>query len=68
MAFWKRKMAEFEKTDQVIRKNPGITQAELARALNVSRSTIARRLPGMNEAGYLYSEDAQGRLWTFGRR
>ena len=55
MAFWHKKQAEFTETDDVIHTNPGLTQAELARNLDVSRSTVARRLPSMEEAGYLYS-------------
>jgi len=68
MAFWKRKIIDFEKIDQIIQQNPGISRAELANTLGQSRSTISRRLPGMEEAGYLYSEDERGRLWPFGRR
>ncbi len=68
MAFWRKKEPEYEETDHVIEENPGITQAELARELEVARSTINRRLPSMEEAGYLYSEDERGRLWPFGRR
>ena len=68
MAFWRKKEASFEKTHQVIQASPGISQAELARQLGVQRSTIARRLPGMEEAGYLYSEDGEGKLWPFGRK
>ena len=68
MAFWHKKQADFEATDQIIQENPGISQAELARQLDVQRSTVARRLPSMNEAGYLYSEDKKGGLWPFGKR
>jgi len=68
MAFWKRKMTEFEETNRIVQRNPGISQAELARALDVPRSTISRRLPSMDEAGYLYSEDERGRLWPFDKR
>lgn len=67
MAFWNKKQPEFEHTNNIIRQNPGITQAELARQLNTQRSTVSRRLPGMNEAGYLYYEDDNGRLWPFER-
>jgi DNA-binding IclR family transcriptional regulator len=65
MAFWKRKQEEFEVMDQVIQENPGISQAELAEQLDVERSTIMRRLPSLEEAGYLYYEDEEGRLWPF---
>jgi len=65
MAFWKKKEKEFETVDQIIQENPGISPAELARQLDVERSTITRRLPSLEEAGYLYYEDEEGRLWPF---
>lgn len=65
MAFWKRKQEEFETMDRVIQENPGISPAELARRLAVERSTVTRRLPSLEEAGYLYYEDEAGRLWSF---
>jgi DNA-binding IclR family transcriptional regulator len=68
MPFWRKKEPEYAETDRVIREKPGITPAELSRELGVARSTISRRLPGMEEAGYLYSEDKRGGLWPFGRR
>jgi len=67
MAFWSKKQEEFEEMDRLIRGRPGISQAELARELGVSRSTIARRLPSVEEAGYKYSEDERGGLWPFRR-
>jgi DNA-binding IclR family transcriptional regulator len=67
MAFWSQKQDEFEEMDRVIRGRPGISQAELARELGVARSTIARRLPSVEEVGYLYSEDERGGLWPFRR-
>ncbi|MFQ5614715.1 MAG: winged helix-turn-helix domain-containing protein [Anaerolineae bacterium] len=68
MAFWRKKHPEYEETDCIIRDHPGITPAELARELDVARSTITRRLPSLEEAGYLYAEDDRGGLWPFGRR
>lgn len=68
MGFWKRKRDEYEEMDRIIREHPGIKPAELARLLGVSRSTITRRLPSLEEAGYLYSEDEQGRLYPCKRR
>lgn len=65
MAFWQKKQEEFEVMNQVIQKNPGISPAKLARELEVERSTITRRLPSLEEAGYLYYEDEEGRLWPF---
>jgi len=68
MAFWSKKQPEFAETDEAINQKPGLTQAELARNLKVSRSTIVRRLPSMEEAGYLYYEDQKGGLWPFGKQ
>ena len=68
VAFWRKKEKEFEEMDRVIRAQPGIRPAELARRLEVSRSTVLRRLPSLEEAGYLYSEDQRGGLWPFKRR
>jgi DNA-binding MarR family transcriptional regulator len=67
MARWQKKGPELERTDKVIRQQPGIRPAEIADELGVSRSTISRRLPSMEEAGYLYSEDDRGGLWPFKR-
>jgi DNA-binding IclR family transcriptional regulator len=68
MPFWGKKRQEFERMDAVIRRNPGIRPAKLARELGVSRSTVQRRLPSLEEAGFLYSEDRRGGLWPFGRK
>jgi DNA-binding IclR family transcriptional regulator len=53
--------------DHIIRKEPGIRPAQLARRLDVHRSTVHRRLPSMEQAGYLYAEDNEGGLWPFKR-
>ncbi|MCL4298320.1 MAG: winged helix-turn-helix transcriptional regulator [Anaerolineae bacterium] len=65
MAFWSKKIEEFEEMDHIIHENPGISAAELARELDVEPSTVMRRLPSLEEAGYLYYEDEEGRLWPF---
>lgn len=67
MAFWQKKQANFEETDQLIREQPGVRPTDLARQLDVARSTIQRRLPSMEEAGYRYWEDDNGGLWPFGK-
>jgi DNA-binding IclR family transcriptional regulator len=67
MASWQKKEGEREEMDRFIHENPGIRPSRLARLLGVSRSTVQRRLPGMEEAGYLYSEDERGGLWPFKR-
>jgi DNA-binding IclR family transcriptional regulator len=68
MAFWRKKQVDFSAMDQVVQQKPGISQAELARELGVERSTVSRRLPSLEEAGYLYYEDDQGGLWPFKQR
>jgi DNA-binding MarR family transcriptional regulator len=68
MAHWQRKEKDFDQMDRIIRQQPGIRPAELARELNVARSTITRRLPSLEEAGYLYSEDDRGGLHPFKRQ
>lgn len=68
MPFWKKKRSAYQEMDHIIRRRPGITPAELARQLGVTRSTVTRRLPSLEEAGYLYSEDTRGGLWPFSRR
>ena len=68
MAFWQRKTTDFNEMEVIIDESPGIRAAELAERLGVNRSTVQRRLPSMEEAGYLFSEDDNGGLWPFGRR
>lgn len=68
MGFWQSKGDEREELDRLIQESPGIRPAELARRLGVSRSTVLRRLPAMEEAGYLYREDERGGLHFFKRR
>jgi len=68
MPFWSKKRKAFEKMDRIIHDSPGIQPAELARKLGVARSTVQRRLPSLEEAGFLYSEDNQDGLWPFKRR
>jgi DNA-binding MarR family transcriptional regulator len=68
MAYWKSKQGEREAINRLIRQNPGISPAEIARRLGVARSTVLRQLPSLEEAGYLYSEDGRGGLRYYKRR
>lgn len=68
MAFWHKKETELQETYQTIEQNPGLNPSELAEQLGVASSTVQRRLPGMEEAGFLLAEDDRGGLWPFGRR
>jgi predicted transcriptional regulator len=65
MAFWNKKQDDFETMDSLIQQQPGISQAQIAQQLEVQRSTVSRRLPSMEEAGFLYYEDDVGGLWPF---
>lgn len=67
MPFWSKNQTEFQVMDALIHEHPGIKPAEIAEALEVARSTVMRRLPGLEEAGFLYSEDKRGGLWPFSR-
>lgn len=68
MPYWKGNQQDYATMDHLIHQQPGIRPAELARQMGVSRSTVIRRLPSLEEAGYLYSEDRRGGLHPFGRR
>lgn len=65
MAFWQKKEVDFEEMQTLIQQQPGISAAELARLLEVDRSTITRRLPSLDEAGFLLYEDDTGGLYPF---
>lgn len=65
MAYWASKIPDFDSTNAVIIDNPGIKAPAIARKIGVCPSTIHRRLPSMEEAGYLYFEDEHGGLYSF---
>ena len=48
-----------------IERHPGIKPAEIARVLEVPRSSITRALPSLEDTCYLVSEDRRGGLWPF---
>ncbi len=68
MAFWSKKEIEMEQTFAQIEQNPGLNPTELAERLGVASSTVQRRLPGMEEAGFLLAEDDQGKLWAIEKK
>jgi len=68
MAFWFKKKTDFDEMFELIQRRPGMRPAELARMLGVSRSTVLRRLPSLEEAGYLLYEDRSGGLWPFSEK
>jgi Mn-dependent DtxR family transcriptional regulator len=53
------------KIDAYVRSHPGSRPADIARELEISRSTVTRALPNLDDAGYLLSEDIHGGLWPF---
>ena len=67
MAFWRKSEPNYEQIQQILQQDPGLSVRELARRVDMAPSTILRCLPGMEEAGYLISEDDNGRLWPFER-
>jgi len=54
-----------EKISEYIEQHPGSRPADIARALELPRSTIVRELPSLEEHGHLLFEDRRGRLWPF---
>ncbi len=68
MAFWSKKETEMEQTFAQIAETPGLNPTELAERLGVASSTVQRRLPSLEDAGFLLAEDDRGGLWPFGKR
>jgi Mn-dependent DtxR family transcriptional regulator len=57
-----------ERTQQIagyVEQHPGVRPAEIARALDVPRSSVTRTLPALEDEGRLLYEDRRGRLWPF---
>lgn len=54
-----QKQDRLQRIVEVLRQYPqGLSQAELARSLNVPRSTVMRDLPLLEDRGILLQEDA----------
>ena len=53
---------------RTVEETPGIRAGQVARDLDLHRTTVMRALPAMEEEGLLLSEDDQGRLWSWRRR
>jgi DNA-binding IclR family transcriptional regulator len=59
-----------ERTQRIagyVEQHPGVRPAEIARALELPRSSVTRTLPALEEQGPLLYEDQRGRLWPFRR-
>ncbi|NOZ72657.1 MAG: winged helix-turn-helix domain-containing protein [Chloroflexi bacterium] len=65
MTFWRKNDREYQQMYEIIDQQPGIKPTKLADNLGVAPSTILRRLPSLEEAGYLLYEDEKGGLWSF---
>ncbi len=62
------RQTDHERVQQIndyVQQHPGVRPAEIARQLDVPRSSVTRALPALEERGYLLSEDHRGRLWPF---
>jgi predicted ArsR family transcriptional regulator len=65
VGYWSKKETDFAEIMQLLEQEPGQSARRLATKLGVAPSTIIRLLPSMEEAGFLLSEDTEGRLWPF---
>ena len=63
----KHEIGRLEAIYQSVEDNPGEHSGFIARLLGLSRSSVTRSLPALDEHGYLLSEDDKGRLWPFRR-
>lgn len=57
-----------ERVEQIgayVEQHPGSKSADIAKGLDLPRSSITRALPNLEESGHLLYEDRQGRLWPF---
>jgi DNA-binding IclR family transcriptional regulator len=52
---------------EMVERHPGERAGYIARRLGLNRSEVTRALPGLEERGYLLSEDERGRLWPYDR-
>ena len=65
---WRRKSQDkYTQMIRIILAQPGIQATRIAEQLGVAPSTVTRRLPGMEEAGYLLYEDDNGGLYLYSR-
>lgn len=53
---------------QAVQSNPGKRAGYIAQKLGLSRSSVRRALPALEDAGILLAEDDHGRLSYVGRR
>ena len=56
-----------QRISECVEQHPGVRPAEIAKSLDISRSSVTRALPALEDEGRLLYEDNRGRLWPFGR-
>lgn len=56
-----------QQISETIERHPGVKPAEIARQLDLPRSSVTRALPELEDAGHLVYEDRRGGLWPFRR-
>lgn len=56
-----------QQISNTIAQHPGAKPAEIARQLDLPRSSVTRALPELEDAGHLMYEDRRGGLWPFRR-
>jgi DNA-binding MarR family transcriptional regulator len=72
--WWRYRMARKQAQERLneiyrtVETYPGERSGLIARILGLSRSSVTRALPALEEEGYLLSEDDDGRLWPFRRK
>lgn len=64
----KYKPEVLEQIYKTVEAHPGARPAFIARVLGQPRSQVTRRLPALEDQGYLLSEDEKGGLWPFSAR
>jgi len=64
----KHQPKRLEKIYDTVEQYPGKRPGFIAQLLGLSRSSVTRSLPAMDEQGYLLSEDKRGGLWPFRQR
>ncbi len=56
-----------KEVDEFVVRHPGSKPSDIAKGLDIPRSSVMRALPNLEDAGRLLSEDDRGRLWPFKR-
>ena len=62
------RQADRERLQQIndyVAQHPGTRPAEIARQLDLPRSSVTRALPALDDEGFLLSEDRRGGMWPF---